>query len=97
MILYELIVGKSAFPMDLTGSEIVRRLLNDEWRPDIPTRVAPFVADLIADCWAQDPDNRPSFCEIVERLEAIHFRVFPEVNPAKIERFVRGVRALEDV
>jgi predicted CoA-binding protein len=50
------------------------------------------VRELIADCWAQDPDDRPSFREIFKRLKSVNFKVMPDVNPSKLAKWVKEVK-----
>jgi hypothetical protein len=64
----------------------------DGWRPEIPEWITPCVGELIADCWADDPDSRPSFATILVRLKNMQFRVFPGVNSAKLTAFVEKVK-----
>lgn len=40
-------------------------------RLPIPSDVQPEVAALIQDCWAEDPNQRPSFDVIIERLSSL--------------------------
>jgi hypothetical protein len=40
----------------------------------IPDSLHPSVKDLINDCWAQDPGQRPSFEEVLTRLEGLEGR-----------------------
>jgi hypothetical protein len=92
LLLYELIVGKPCFPSHWKREAILKCVTVDKWRPDIPEWIAPCVGELIADCWADDPDNRPSFVAILERLKRMQFRVFPGVNSAKLAAFVKKVK-----
>ena len=60
---------------DLIFSEIIQRVVAYEdppFRPDL-TRVdvRPEFVDLIVDCWCDDPEERPHFFRIVERLKKI--------------------------
>jgi hypothetical protein len=64
----------------------------DGWRPEIPEWIVPCVGELITDCLADDPYNRPSFVTILERLKSMQFRVFPGVNSAKLTAFVDKVK-----
>lgn len=38
-------------------------------RLSIPSEVDPTVAEIISDCWKQDPQARPSFAQIINRLK----------------------------
>jgi sterile alpha motif and leucine zipper-containing kinase AZK len=95
LILYELIVGQPAFSVNLAKPEIARMLIVDRYRPDIPIGVDSSVADLIADCWAEDWHCRPYFKKIVKRLKGMEFKVMPGVQSSKIAKFVAEVEAAE--
>lgn len=43
-------------------------VLTKQLRPSIPDSCPPAYSQLIQECWHQDPSNRPSFREILERL-----------------------------
>ena len=60
-------------------SDIIQRVVAYEdppFRPDL-TRVdvRPEFVDLIVDCWCDDPEERPHFFRIVERLKKISGRL----------------------
>lgn len=44
-------------------------------RPEIPEYTPPDFADLIRKCWAQEPDKRPSFVQIVEELKMMQTKL----------------------
>jgi serine/threonine protein kinase len=92
LILYELLVGREAFPKKWPQLVVEKLLVVDEFRPDVPASVLPAVRELIADCWAQDPDDRPSFRGIFKRLKWMDFKVTAGVNPMKIAKFVKEVK-----
>jgi TPR repeat protein len=95
MILFEMAVGAPAFPDWMTPLVVAKKLVTEERRPDIPEWIGPGVGALITECWADDPDDRPTFVEIVERLTVMNFKVTRGVNSAKVKRFVADVRARE--
>jgi hypothetical protein len=64
-------------------------------RPEIPDSVLPGPRALIENCWAADPDDRPTFEEIVDRLAEMKFTVMANVNSAKIMEFVRKIEEQE--
>jgi hypothetical protein len=64
-------------------------------RPEIPDSVLPGPRALIQDCWQDDPDHRPTFEEIVDRLVEMKFKVAAGVNSAKVREFVRKIEEWE--
>jgi TPR repeat protein len=96
LILFELLVGQPAISKELQGMAIMRLLVADEFRPDIPESVLPRVQELIRDCWKEDPDDRPSFEEVFDRLEAMDFKVIAGVNSTKLRRFVEDINPREE-
>eukprot|EP01090_Pellita_catalonica_P021978 TRINITY_DN8376_c0_g1_i1.p1 TRINITY_DN8376_c0_g1~~TRINITY_DN8376_c0_g1_i1.p1 ORF type:complete len:930 (+),score=157.90 TRINITY_DN8376_c0_g1_i1:46-2835(+) len=71
MVLWELVMHKAPFA-DMHPLQIVRAI--DQGKlPDVPDDLCPDpdYAQLIRDCWASDPDDRPAFGAILERLKVI--------------------------
>lgn len=96
LILYELLVGQPVFTLGVTGMAVLRKLMTDDEPAVIPKFVLPAAADLIRDCWSADPEDRPTFSEIIDRLEAMEFRITADVNSAKVSVFVKKVRETEE-
>ncbi len=55
----------------LNGLQAAIGVLERGLRPEIPAGTLPALARLMQDCWAPVPEQRPSFDEIVPRLQAI--------------------------
>ena len=49
----------------------VRKVVDDSYRQPIPDRWPASLQVLVKECWAQNPDDRPSAKEVVARLEKI--------------------------
>jgi serine/threonine protein kinase len=94
-ILYELVVGRRVFRDDMSNDQIVALIVKQEFRPEIPDWVAIDVNVLMIDCWAQNPDDRPSFDEILDRLDKMKFKLHPDVNSLKLSAFVERLKELE--
>jgi serine/threonine protein kinase len=90
LILWQILTGRPPFS-NLNPFAIAKKICVDETRPRIPEFVLPAVRELICDCWAPNPDDRPSFREILERLKAMRFKVTPGVNSAKVAAFVQKI------
>jgi serine/threonine protein kinase len=90
LILYELFVGETAFPLDAAPLRIVR-LHFDNFRPEIPSHVNRPIRSIIVRCWSKDASNRPSFDEVFDLLEDASFGFFDDVSPSVVKSFVSEV------
>jgi hypothetical protein len=61
-------------------------------RPTIPVFVLPAVQRLIRKCWKPDPSRRPTFDQILDRLEAMKFKLTANANSSKLSEFVKSVK-----
>jgi serine/threonine protein kinase len=95
LILYELLAGKFAFPKEWEGLKTGLKLVAKDERPEMPEFVLPSARELITDCWATEPDYRPSFEEIVDPLVAMKFNVIRNLNPQKLRAFVKEIEDWE--
>jgi serine/threonine protein kinase len=94
-ILFEISAARPAFPPGLDPWKIACRVAINGERPAIPDFVPPPVRALIEDCLEFEPDDRPTFGEIADRLAEMKFKVTAGVNSAKVARFVRGIEEWE--
>jgi len=71
IILWEILTRQEPYE-EKEPMQIVVEVVNDGLRPTIPREHenSPLVP-LMKDCWAQDPDQRPTFNIIVDRIEAL--------------------------
>jgi hypothetical protein len=67
----------------------------DHARPSIPSFVCSELKELIVDCWANEPYERPSFQDVLIRLDRMDFRITAGVKTEKVRRFVKAVKAQE--
>jgi len=73
MVLYEMCSGKLQFPDVSTQVTLYKKVVENKERPDINDckRVPRKLRVLIQKCWDSDPNERPSFQQIVWELEQI--------------------------
>jgi hypothetical protein len=90
LILYQLIVGQRPFS-GRSGIRAAKQIVVDEARPASPEFVLPDVGDVICECWAAHPDDRPQFDEILSRLEVMQFKATAGVKSAKVAAFVERI------
>eukprot|EP01102_Stenamoeba_stenopodia_P010580 TRINITY_DN3209_c0_g1_i2.p1 TRINITY_DN3209_c0_g1~~TRINITY_DN3209_c0_g1_i2.p1 ORF type:complete len:427 (+),score=59.12 TRINITY_DN3209_c0_g1_i2:90-1370(+) len=74
--LYEIMSGQRAYTMFTTS--FYTDLICNGTRPSIGENIPPSLSQLMTKCWAQNPDERPSFVEIQQYLnEAIVQEAIP--------------------
>jgi serine/threonine protein kinase len=96
LILYELLTGQPAFPKDLPLIEIVCMVGTKHELPNLRDFGLPSARELIMDCLSEEPGDRPTFDEIVDRLKEMKFKVMPNVNSSKISGFVKEIEDFEE-
>ncbi|GLC35900.1 hypothetical protein PLESTF_001237900 [Pleodorina starrii] len=70
MIMWELYTGSRPYS-GLTAGEVVHRVVAQGARPAFPRATPPAWQQLAAECWAQGPEQRPSFQQVERRLLAM--------------------------
>jgi len=76
LVCYEMFSGK--FPFEDVEIHDLKLVLDEGQRPSLPADylsrrrgLRPEMEDIIRDCWAQEPGNRPSADRVVERLQLL--------------------------
>jgi serine/threonine protein kinase len=90
LILYEVIVGSPVFHANETLDDIVIKKLTG-FLPSLPSEVSGFMSRLIRACLAFDPSVRPSFNEILRRLDADDFLILPETDNETVREYLMAV------
>jgi hypothetical protein len=85
LVLYEILVG------DHGNSRKNPRALADGVRGALPGEMLPEMKSMISRCWAQDPDDRPSFPAVLMELKQIEFKILPGVDSAAVGSFLEGI------
>lgn len=67
MMMYEILTALEPFKSVPAANMIPLKVINGK-RPVIPESVPPAFRDLIQDCWENNPDDRPTFDDIVRRF-----------------------------
>jgi serine/threonine protein kinase len=90
LIVYELVVGHSVFSPDDPPLVLMRKVTGGV-RGEIPEAVSVMLKELIKRCWSGDPENRPSFDEILFTLDKAQFGVALGVDPAKVRAYATAI------
>jgi sterile alpha motif and leucine zipper-containing kinase AZK len=70
MIMWEMVAVKIPFD-GMEAMQAAYAVMNESYRPEIPSPTLPEYAQMIRDCWHQDPEARPSWEEVIPRLESM--------------------------
>jgi serine/threonine protein kinase len=92
LIIYEILTGKSVFPKGANIAQIYG-LHMTKTRPEIPKWISKAISELIESCWSSNPDSRPTFDEIYDKLETHRFVFFDDVPPNVVLQFISDVTA----
>ena len=84
-IVYALITN--SFPYDGVNG-IIRRVCKENLRPKIPKSVIKCYKNLIERCWNQNPNQRPSFDEIVNELRTNEDFVQGNIDKKEFQQFI---------
>jgi hypothetical protein len=87
IVLWELATGMPPY-IGQKGKAVTVRVKEEDIRPVLPPDLNPATRDLITQCWDRDPDNRPTFDDIVSRWETGQI-LLPEANRHTFLRYVR--------
>eukprot|EP01104_Vermistella_antarctica_P011534 TRINITY_DN3225_c0_g1_i1.p1 TRINITY_DN3225_c0_g1~~TRINITY_DN3225_c0_g1_i1.p1 ORF type:complete len:2234 (+),score=480.91 TRINITY_DN3225_c0_g1_i1:263-6964(+) len=78
VMLWELVTRKEFFK-EISFMSALEQAVIDGKRPEIPDDCLPEYRSLIEDCWAGNPEDRPSFAECVTRCGELMTRYFPDL------------------
>ncbi|XP_058758943.1 uncharacterized protein LOC131632178 [Vicia villosa] len=68
--MWELLTGEEPYA-DMHCGAIIGGIVKNTLRPPIPDRCDPEWRKLMEECWSRDPEYRPSFTEITNRLRSM--------------------------
>ena len=68
VILYELVACEEPWAHLSNPMQVVGAVGYNRQRLVLPEDLQPEVSNLIGECWAEAPQHRPSFAEVMERL-----------------------------
>jgi serine/threonine protein kinase len=69
IVFWEMLTGQEPFAEHDSYNSFVSAICQKHERPPIPQDMHVSVAKILQDCWAHEPPQRPSFTEIIVRLE----------------------------
>jgi serine/threonine protein kinase len=93
-ILFEIVAGEPAFALSRFPLPVLKKVTTGQM-PAVPDKCGDFFQKLIRECWSLDPANRPTFKDILERLDEKGFDVLPGADVSVVREYVTAVREWE--
>jgi len=84
LVIFEMVTGKIPFEK-LDSVTAAAKAAYEGQRPFIPIECPIPVKDLICRCWAQEPEARPSFTDILDQLEVIKKQLTDELAVKELD------------
>ena len=72
--------GNSIFDYEINIIQIKKAIIEHKLRPSIPDNIPPTIQKIIASCWQNDPNLRPSFEDIVLKISKLANEKFVSVD-----------------
>eukprot|EP00163_Fabomonas_tropica_P016060 TRINITY_DN2897_c0_g1_i1.p1 TRINITY_DN2897_c0_g1~~TRINITY_DN2897_c0_g1_i1.p1 ORF type:complete len:322 (+),score=32.91 TRINITY_DN2897_c0_g1_i1:95-967(+) len=80
IVLWQLVTKNPSPYPNMNSAQVVFQVAVAGVRPPIPENVPSELVSLIKECWAQDPEERPAFLQIITRLQSFLSQL-PEGEP----------------
>ncbi|OHT01189.1 hypothetical protein TRFO_32077 [Tritrichomonas foetus] len=92
ILVYELITGCVAFA-EIKNFAIIAQKVTAGQRPPFTRPIDPIYKDLITNCWAQNPIDRPNFVDIVDIIDKnINKFLVPGINKREFLEYQSKIR-----
>jgi hypothetical protein len=88
---YEILVGRPVFTSDDPDFTIMNRVVQGKM-PVIPDRVGTVMQSLITRCWSMNPEERPSFSDIIIKLIPSVSVFVPDASFSVIFEYVMSIQ-----
>ena len=84
IVLWEMLTGKDPFEEHSSYEVFVNAVCVKNERPPLPDDMHASLKSLLTDCWHKSPDKRPSFTQIIDRLEQAMIDVSISGDPTSV-------------
>ena len=90
LIVYEIITNKPAFPFK-TPSDLISKIIREYYRPSL-NGIPLFYQSLLQRCLSSDPEEGPSFEQIIQELENSKELISPDVDNEEYLRYQKFLK-----
>jgi serine/threonine protein kinase len=93
-VLLEILTEQPAFSVMMSPLPILKRVCTGQM-PPVPGSCGQFCQRLIQECWNREPEKRPTFAQIYERIEREGFDFVPGADPIAVGNYGHAVTRWE--
>ena len=68
ILVYEILTGKTPF-IDLSLGQLIQKVAINSEKPDLTIDISQSFQELLLSCWSHNPEDRPTFQDIVDNLK----------------------------
>lgn len=94
MLMLHIFIGKQQFEAIQNAQDIIEKLKNSN-RPKVPESVPNEIKRIIQQCWAQNPDDRPTMNNVIKMFEE-YVGAIPNINLGLLEKFRTRIKEEND-
>lgn len=91
ILLFEVVTGQNAF-LDARSLFQLQKLIKDGYRPEFKSPVKISIQTLIERSWSEDPDERPDFEEIYNKLAFDDEYLLDNVDKEKLNSYIDSIK-----
>lgn len=105
ILMYEIIHDSFAFPElengKLSAFDFRNKVINESYRPKFDFPVNPSLQQLIEQCWQDDPNKRPTFDEIYQKLSSFNIEdsneyLLDDVDIEELKLYIEDISMITD-
>ena len=96
ILMYEIVSDSFAYPElkngQISDSDFKKKILNENYRPKFVVTINESLQNLIEECWSENPNNRPTFEEIFDKLATKSDFLMDDVDENEFKNFVDEIK-----
>ncbi|OHT00048.1 hypothetical protein TRFO_33339 [Tritrichomonas foetus] len=90
MVAFSIMTSLLPLGADITSPEKIISMINNGERPQFPSYVPTYIVEFISRCWKKEPEDRPTFNEIVGQLLANNMAL-PDTDMDAYSAYIKKV------
>ena len=93
--MWELYTGEKLFDENISIGQVFYMIAYEGWRPQVPTGCPAGYVRLMTSCWARDPEQRPSACEVLDYLNQLYAAEKQQLQQGRQDQDLAQLQSLQ--